>query len=99
MAARLRVTHPPCPRPLTNNWTAARGLRDEVAEHYESVRRYWQPTPEAYAALGRMYLTDPQQRWMVDQVEPDLSAWLAAAIPAYARNRLGLHEPPASRPT
>ncbi|MGW4773273.1 MerR family transcriptional regulator [Nocardia sp. NPDC004278] len=72
---------------------------DEVAEHYESVRRYWQPTPEAYAALGRMYLTDPQQRQIAEQVDPDLSAWLAAAIPAYARHRLGLHQPPDGQPT
>ncbi|WP_084144065.1 MerR family transcriptional regulator [Amycolatopsis taiwanensis] len=71
---------------------------DAVAEHYESVRRYWQPTPEAYAALGRLYLTDPQQRSMAEQVDPGLPAWLAAAIPAYAWHRLGLREAPDGRP-
>lgn len=63
---------------------------DAVAEHYESVCRYWQPTPHAYAALGRLYLTDPRQRSMAEQADPELPAWLAAAIPAYARHRLGL---------
>ncbi|MFI5610077.1 MerR family transcriptional regulator [Amycolatopsis sp. NPDC051903] len=33
---------------------------DAIGEHYDSVRKYWQPTPEAYAALGRLYLTDPR---------------------------------------
>jgi DNA-binding transcriptional MerR regulator len=72
---------------------------DAVAEHYDSVRRYWQPTPEAYAALGPMYLTDPRQRWMAEQADPDLPVWLATAIPAYAQHRLGLHQAPDGRPT
>ncbi|HKS45008.1 MAG TPA: MerR family transcriptional regulator [Amycolatopsis sp.] len=63
---------------------------DAVAEHYESVCHYWQPTPEAYAAMGRLYLTDPRQRSMAEHADPDLPAWLAAAIEAYARRRLGL---------
>lgn len=62
---------------------------DAVAEHYASLRAYWQPTPEAYAALGQLYLTDPRQRAMAKQADPDLPAWLAAALPAYARHRLG----------
>jgi MerR family transcriptional regulator, thiopeptide resistance regulator len=61
---------------------------DAVAEHYESVCRYWQPTAEAYAALGGMYLTDPVQRAMAAEADPDLPAWLAAALGAYSRHRL-----------
>jgi len=61
---------------------------DVVAEHYESVTRYWQPTPEAYAALGALYLTDPRQRAMAEQADPGLPAWLAQAVKAYARQRL-----------
>ena len=61
---------------------------DAVAEHYESIAHYWQPTPEAYAALGALYLTDPRQRAMAEQADPGLAAWLAEAIEEYARQRL-----------
>lgn len=64
---------------------------DAVGEHYESVCHYWHPTPEAYAALGRLYLTDPQQRPMAERADPNLPTWLATAIEAYARHRLGQH--------
>ncbi|UQS26475.1 TipAS antibiotic-recognition domain-containing protein [Amycolatopsis thermalba] len=64
---------------------------DAVADHYESVRLHWEPTPRAYAALGGLYVTDPQ-RSMAEEADPDLPAWLAAAIDAYARRRLGLAE-------
>jgi DNA-binding transcriptional MerR regulator len=62
---------------------------DAVAEHYASLLPYWQPTPTAYAALGAMYLTDPMQRDIAAQADLGLPAWLAEAIPAYARQRLG----------
>jgi DNA-binding transcriptional MerR regulator len=61
---------------------------DAVAEHYASLQHYWQPTAESYAAVGASYLTDPIQRSMAEQADPRLPAWLAAAIPAYARRRL-----------
>jgi MerR family transcriptional regulator, thiopeptide resistance regulator len=67
---------------------------DAVAEHYESIRRYWQPTPRAYAAMGALYLTDPRQRSMAEHADPDLPTWLATAIEAYARHRLGLQDAP-----
>src|SRR5207249_1200820 len=62
---------------------------DAVAEHYESVCHYWQPTPQAYAAMAAMYVTDPVQRSIAEQADPDLPTWLATAIEAYARHRLG----------
>jgi DNA-binding transcriptional MerR regulator len=62
---------------------------DAVAGHYASVCSYWQPTAEAYAALGALYRTDPRQRSMAEQTDPDLPTWLADAIEAYARHRLG----------
>ncbi|QYN18889.1 MerR family transcriptional regulator [Amycolatopsis sp. DSM 110486] len=61
---------------------------DAIGDHYDSVQKYWQPTPEAYSALGQLYLSDPRQRGMAEQADPELPAWLAAAIPAYAQHRL-----------
>ncbi|WP_410574683.1 MerR family transcriptional regulator [Amycolatopsis sp. cmx-4-61] len=60
---------------------------DAVAEHYESVSRFWQPTAPAYAAMGGLYLDDPRQRALAEQADPQLPAWLARAIEAYARVR------------
>ncbi|WP_206788265.1 MerR family transcriptional regulator [Amycolatopsis sp. MtRt-6] len=61
---------------------------DAVAEHYRSVTRFWQPTAAAYAALGGLYLDDPRQRQLAERADPELPAWLARAIAAYARVRL-----------
>ncbi|MEU5261041.1 MerR family transcriptional regulator [Amycolatopsis sp. NPDC021455] len=61
---------------------------DVVARHYESVSRFWQPTASAYAAMGGLYLTDPRQRDLAARADPQLPAWLASAIEAYARVRL-----------
>jgi DNA-binding transcriptional MerR regulator len=60
---------------------------DAVAEHYASLQHYWQPTAQSYAAVGASYLTDPVQRSIAEQADPGLPAWLAQAIPAYARRR------------
>jgi DNA-binding transcriptional MerR regulator len=61
---------------------------DAIAEHHAALRHYWQPTPDAYAAMGALYVTDPTQRKMAEQADAGLPAWLAEAIPAYARLRL-----------
>ncbi|WP_410597617.1 MerR family transcriptional regulator [Amycolatopsis sp. lyj-23] len=61
---------------------------DAVAEHHESVSRFWQPTAAAYAAMGGLYLDDPRQRALAEQADPQLPAWLARAIETYARVRL-----------
>ncbi|MET0235166.1 MAG: MerR family transcriptional regulator [Kibdelosporangium sp.] len=61
---------------------------DAVAEHYASLLHYWQPTPEAYAAMGAMYVMDPTQRSIAEQADEDLPDWLAAAIQVYAQRRL-----------
>jgi DNA-binding transcriptional MerR regulator len=61
---------------------------DAVAEHYESVSHFWQPTAPAYAAMGGLYVTDPRQRVLAERADPALPAWLARAIEAYARVRL-----------
>ncbi|WP_285500787.1 MerR family transcriptional regulator [Actinokineospora sp. NBRC 105648] len=71
----------------------APAAQDAVTEHYESVCHYWQPTPEAYSALGTLYLTDATQRSIAEHADPDLPAWLAAAIETYARHHLPRQQP------
>lgn len=59
-----------------------------VAEHHAAVSRYWEPTPEAYRALGRLYETDPLQQAIVAEYHPALPRWLSAAIDVYVDTRL-----------
>lgn len=61
---------------------------DMVAEHHAAVSRYWEPTPEAYRSLGRLYRTDPLQHAIVAEFHPDLPRWLASAIDVYVDTRL-----------
>ncbi|WP_281368520.1 TipAS antibiotic-recognition domain-containing protein [Kibdelosporangium persicum] len=53
-----------------------------------SLLHYWQPTPEAYAAMGAMYRTDPRQRAMAEKADQALPDWLASAVEAYAVRQL-----------
>lgn len=66
----------------------SRQALDIVAEHYEAVRAMWPVTSVAYHALAELIETDPQQRGAVGVHDPDLPPWLAAAIRAYAIDRL-----------
>lgn len=65
---------------------------DAVAEHHAALLAYWRPTPAAYAALGPFIRSDPWQRASAERADPDLPEWLAQAVEAYARLRLG-HTP------
>jgi len=62
-----------------------------VVEHHRSVTALWPADAAAYHALGDLVTDDPQQRAMVEDVDPQLPPWLADAIKAYAVHRLG-HE-------
>ncbi|MBN1091966.1 MerR family transcriptional regulator [Blastococcus sp. TML/M2B] len=64
---------------------------DLVVEHHRGVTALWPADATAYHALGDLLLDDPQQRAMVEDVDPQLPPWLADAIKAYAVHRLGHH--------
>lgn len=66
---------------------------DLVAEHYEAVQTMWPADPAAYYALANLIETDPQQRHIVEATDRHLPHWLAAAIRAYATQRLNYHRP------
>lgn len=76
--AREAGVHPASPEGL-----------DLVSEHYEGVQALWPADPAAYYALAELLESDPQQRDMVGTDDPELPAWLAAAIRAFATRRLG----------
>lgn len=62
---------------------------DLVIEHYDGVRALWLVEPAAYFALAETVLHNPDQQAMIAEVDPELPGWLAEAIRAYARIRLG----------
>ncbi len=67
---------------------------DLVTEHYQGVRALWPADAAAYHALADLVVDNPEQRAMVEAVDPLLPPWLAEAIRAYAVRRLG--HPPAT---
>jgi MerR family transcriptional regulator, thiopeptide resistance regulator len=62
---------------------------DLMAEHHAAVLALWPADPAAYAALGDLLVQNPEQRAMVEAVDPQLPPWLAAAVRAFAARRLG----------
>lgn len=62
---------------------------DIVAEHHEAVCATWPASPATYHALADLVESDPTQRAVISVDDPDLPAWLATAIRAYAVHRLG----------
>jgi DNA-binding transcriptional MerR regulator len=59
-----------------------------VARHYAWIEHFWQPTAEAYRALGQGYVDDPEFRAYYEAYGPGLAAFLAEAIDCYATNVL-----------
>ncbi len=59
-----------------------------VARHYAWITHFWQPTAEAYRALGQGYVTDPEFRAYYEAYRPGLAAFLAEAMDCYATNVL-----------
>ena len=56
----------------------------------------WPSDAAAYHALADLVLDNPDQRTMIEGVDPGLPAWLATAIRAYATRRLGYTPDPAA---
>lgn len=73
-----------------------RGVRPDSAEalelaeqHYEGVLELWPATPASYYALGDLIVENADQRSIIASVDEELPEWLAAAVRAYAVQRLG----------
>ncbi|MFL6052330.1 MAG: MerR family transcriptional regulator [Actinoallomurus sp.] len=61
---------------------------DEVAWHYRSVGRFWQPNACAYRNLGQMYVDDPRFRDNYEKITEGLAEFQRDAMAAYADARL-----------
>jgi DNA-binding transcriptional MerR regulator len=57
---------------------------------YEHLRHYYEPSPEVFAGLGRMYVDHPDFRARFEALRPGLAAFLRDAMAAYAE---GLRKP------
>jgi DNA-binding transcriptional MerR regulator len=58
-----------------------------VGEFYEHLRHYYEPTPEMFAGLGRMYVEHPDFRARFDGIRPRLAEFLRDAMARYAAAR------------
>lgn len=54
-----------------------------VTAHWEAVRQYWDADESAYRALGDLLVDDPDQRGILDAIDPDLAPWLRDAVHAH----------------
>lgn len=64
-----------------------------IAEHHNSIAQFWKPDANSYSALADLYLSNDQQRSWINQVDPALPQWLAAAMKTYATRSLSSHAP------
>ncbi|MDA8393163.1 MAG: TipAS antibiotic-recognition domain-containing protein [Actinomycetota bacterium] len=62
---------------------------DLVADHHRGVLVLRPADSAAYHALGEVLVDNSEQRPLVAAIDPQLPAWLSAAIKAYAICRLG----------
>ncbi|WP_433234910.1 MerR family transcriptional regulator [Streptosporangium sp. CA-135522] len=62
---------------------------DLMTEHYQGLRLLWPADAAAYHAFADIVTEHPDQRAMIEEIDPLLPLWLATAIRAYAVRRLG----------
>ena len=64
------------------------GVQDAVDEHYRGICRFWTPSPEVYACIGKMYVDDERFTATYDKIAVGLAAYYRDAIAHYVRSRL-----------
>lgn len=60
----------------------------ELDVHYRQLSRFWTPTAEQYAHLGRMQVDDERFRENYERITDGLAAYMRDAMAAYAQARL-----------
>ncbi|MET8987573.1 MerR family transcriptional regulator [Nonomuraea wenchangensis] len=60
----------------------------ELDVHYRQLSRFWTPTAEQYAHLGRMQVDDERFRENYERIADGLAAYMRDAMAAYAHARL-----------
>lgn len=74
LASLMNAGHPP----------ESVAVQRAVRHHYAEVIRYWPAELGTYARMGKLYETDPLQRWIAESVDPALPGWLSLAIQTFA---------------
>jgi len=64
-------------------------VQDVIGQHHYVVSLAWTPDAEAYAALGRMYVSDERFRRNIGQGDDALVSYLAEGMKVFAAERLG----------
>ncbi len=59
-----------------------------MAEHYEIVSRFFQPSKEAYIGMSLYYGENPDMKAFHDAYHPDMVPFLAQAMSIYAHGNL-----------
>ncbi len=54
-----------------------------IAKHYESLRTFYDPSPELYRGLGHMYVDDPRFRAYYEKYDVRMSEFMRDAMHAY----------------
>ncbi len=67
---------------------SSNGAQDIIRQHFQLVSKFWTPTAESYAGLGRMYLDHEDFRKMYDGYHPKLAQYLVDAMNVFAANEL-----------
>jgi hypothetical protein len=55
-----------------------------IAEHYNSLRAFYEPTPAMYRNLAKMYVSDPRFTEYYDKHRPGLAVFMHDAMLYYA---------------
>lgn len=54
-----------------------------IAQHYESLRTFYDPSPELYRGLAEMYVSDDRFRAYYDKYDPRMADFMKEAMIAY----------------
>jgi DNA-binding transcriptional MerR regulator len=58
-----------------------------IAEHHRFIGRFYTPTPEIYAGLAEIYVSDSRFTAYYEKFAPGLARFLAAGMKAFLQNR------------
>jgi DNA-binding transcriptional MerR regulator len=66
---------------------ASEPVRAIMARKYEGLRAFYEPSPEIFAGLGRMYAEDERFRKHYEDIAPGLADYLRRAMEAFSTRR------------
>lgn len=60
-----------------------------IQRHYESLRNFYDPTPELYRGLGEMYVSDPRFKAHYEEYAKGMAEFLRDAMGYFCDNAAG----------